>query len=74
MTGGYRGVFFDMDGVVLDSSCLWEHIITAIKDSLILLTTKFTGLMERLSKPALSQRLLPLPSTVMTSVLLTDPP
>lgn len=31
MTGGYRGVFFDMDGVVLDSSCLWEHIITAIK-------------------------------------------
>ena len=20
-----------MDGVVLDSSCLWEHIITAIK-------------------------------------------
>lgn len=35
-SGKYRGVFFDMDGVVIDSSRLWEHIIRGIESKFAL--------------------------------------
>ena len=35
-SGKYRGVFFDMDGVVIDSGRLWEHIIGRIESKFAL--------------------------------------
>lgn len=35
-SGKYRGVFFDMDGVVIDSSRLWGHIIRGIESKFAL--------------------------------------
>ena len=35
-SGKYRGVFFDMDGVVIDSGRLWGHIIGGIESKFAL--------------------------------------
>lgn len=32
MTNNIKGVFFDLDGVIINSSSLWDYIITAIVD------------------------------------------